>query len=259
MEHLINILKIALIISFIFSNAKAKYIDFSILELTSIAQKIYQNECAGKLKYLVHWNENETFASVGIGHFIWYPKGIEQKFEESFPKLLSFMAHKGLSIPKWLKENSHNPWETKEQMLKDPRADELREFLQQSISIQTLFLANRINKALPKILNATNPNRHDKITKMFDLVTNEKDGYYLLIDYVNFKGEGIKLSERYNNQGWGLLQVLECMSETTNPKKEFARCAKKTLQQRVENSPKKNNEKRWLKGWFKRIDTYTNP
>jgi hypothetical protein len=49
------------------------------------------------------------------------------------------------------------------------------------------------------------------------------------------------------------------MDERGKPKKEFARCAKKVLQQRVDNSPKENNEKRWLKGWFKRIDTYTNP
>ncbi len=259
MEHLINILKLLLITSLLFSTLKAKDIDFSIFELTSIAQKIYQNECAGKLKYLVHWNENEAFASVGIGHFIWYPKGVEQRFEESFPKLLSFMVHQGMSIPKWLETTYHNPWKTKEEMIKDTRADELREFLQQSISMQTLFLANRINKALPKILNATDVSRHDKITKMFNYVANEKNGYYLLIDYVNFKGEGIKVSERYKNQGWGLLQVLECMNKTATPKKEFARCAKKTLQQRVNNSPEENNEKRWLKGWFKRINTYTTP
>ena len=259
MEYHINFLKLLFIILLFFSNAKAKDIEFSIFELTSIAQKIYQNECGGKLEYLVYWNENEPFASVGVGHFIWYPKGVEKKFEESFPKLLIFMVHQGISIPKWLETTQYNPWASKEEMLKDPRSDELREFLQQTISIQTFFLARRINEALPKILNATDTSRHDKIRKMFDYVANEKGGYYLLIDYVNFKGEGIKLSERYKNQGWGLLQVLECMNKTANPQKEFARCAKKVLQLRVDNSPKENHEKRWLKGWIKRIDTYTNP
>ena len=118
-------------------------------------------------------------------------------------------------------------------------------------------MAKRINQALPKILNSTDESRHDRITKMFDTVANEEGGYYLLIDYVNFKGEGVKKTERYDGQGWGLLQVLECMNDTTNPKAEFARCAKKVLTKRVENSPKVRNEEKWLKGWFKRIDTYT--
>ena len=34
-----------------------------------------------------------------------------------------------------------------------------------------------------------------------------------LIDYVNFKGEGVLETERYRGRGWGLLQVLEGMPE----------------------------------------------
>ena len=29
-----------------------------------------------------------------------------------------------------------------------------------------------------------------------------------MIDYVNFKGDGLKPTERYKGEGWGLLQVL---------------------------------------------------
>ena len=257
MEYHINFIKLILISLLLTTVVKAKDIEFSIFELTNIAQKIYNNECAGKLKYLVYWNDAENFASVGIGHFIWYPKGVKKEFDESFPKLLEFMKHQGLLIPKWLQDAKHNPWNSKEEMLKDPRSIELRDFLQQTISVQALFIAKRLNKALPKILNATDESRHDKITKMYDAVANEKEGYYLLIDYVNFKGEGIKPSERYAGHGWGLLQVLECMQETIKPKIEFARCAKKVLTQRVKNAPKDKNETKWLKGWFKRIDTYT--
>lgn len=246
-----------MIASIFISQIKAKDIELSIFELTNIAQKIYQNECSGKLKYLVYWNEAECFASVGIGHFIWYPTLVNKKFDESFPKLLTFMKHQGVSMPKWLKEAEYCPWDSKEEMYKDSRSDMLREFLQQTISIQALFMARRINKALPKILNATEDSRHDRIIKMFDKVANEESGYYLLIDYVNFKGEGVKTTERYNNQGWGLLQVLECMTDSINPKAEFAKCSKQVLTIRVENSPKERNEKKWLKGWFKRIDTYT--
>lgn len=257
MEYHITLLRNMLIAFVLCSSMQAKNIEFSIFELTTIAQKIYQNECSSKLDYLVFWSEREEFASVGIGHFIWYPKGVEKKFDESFPKLISYMKHQGVLMPKWLEDTSHCPWNSKEEMHKDPRSDILREFLQQTISIQALFMANRINEALPKILDTTDNSRHDKIINMFDAVANAKNGYYLLIDYVNFKGEGTKQSERYHGQGWGLLQVLECMQETTNPKAEFARCAKQVLAQRVENAPKVRNEHKWLKGWFTRIDTYT--
>jgi len=37
---------------------------------------------------------------------------------------------------------------------------------------------------------------------------------------------------------------------------EFSDCAKKVLEERVRNSPASRGEKRWLKGWFNRIDTY---
>jgi len=257
LEYRINFIKLALIASLFLTNIKAQDIEFSIFELTTIAQKIYKNECSSRLDYLVYWNDAECFASIGIGHFIWYPKDKNKKFEESFPKLLTFMQYRGVLLPEWLSEAKHNPWNSKEEMMQDPRVDELREFLQQTISIQAFFMARRINDALPKILNATDTNRHDKITKMFDAVANEDGGFYLLIDYVNFKGEGVKKTERYNGKGWGLLQVLECMDESKNPKAEFAKCAKKVLAQRVENSPKERNEKKWLKGWFMRIDTYT--
>ena len=43
-------------------------------EINLIGQRIFRNECAGKIEYLTAWNEGEEFASLGIGHFIWYPK-----------------------------------------------------------------------------------------------------------------------------------------------------------------------------------------
>jgi hypothetical protein len=257
MEYHINLIKLLLIATLFTNQLKAKDIEFSIFELTTIAQKIYFNECSSKLKYLVYWNDAECFASIGIGHFIWYPEGKKKKFDESFPKLLTFMKHRGVILPSWLDDNTTNPWKNKQEMEKDPRSQELREFLQQTISIQAFFMARRINKALPKILTATDPSRHAKITDMFDKVANTDSGYYLLIDYVNFKGEGVKESERYAKKGWGLLQVLECMNDTTHPKQEFARCAKKVLAERVKNSPPERNETKWLKGWFTRINTYT--
>jgi hypothetical protein len=257
MEHLINFIKSLLIVLLLSSSVKAKDIEFSIFELTTIAQKIYYNECSSRLDYLVYWNKSENFASIGIGHFIWYPQGINKKFDESFPKLLTYMKYHGVTLPKWLKDIPANPWRSRQEMEKDPRSQELREFLQQTISIQALFMAKRINEALPKILESVDESRHQKIQMMFDAVAKSDEGYYLLIDYVNFKGEGVKKSERYNGHGWGLLQVLECMDDTTHPKQEVAKCPKKVLPQRVNNAPKQRNETKWLKGWFTRIATYT--
>ena len=119
MEYHISFIKLALIGLLLTVGVKAKDIEFSIFELTNIAQKIYNNECAGKLKYLVYWNDAENFASVGIGHFIWYPKGIKKEFDESFPKLLTYMKHQGLVLPEWLAEAKYNPWNSKKEMLKD--------------------------------------------------------------------------------------------------------------------------------------------
>jgi len=62
-----------------------------------IAKKVWQNEGAGLDKYLVHWNDGEDFASVGIGHFIWFSKGHTERFREVLYRgtlKLNFMQQK---------------------------------------------------------------------------------------------------------------------------------------------------------------------
>ncbi len=82
-------------------------------------------------------------------------------------------------------------------------------------------------------------------------------GLYILLDYTNFKGEGTLKSERYNGQGWGLLQVLEHMDpREANKQKAFALSAKAMLSRRIKNSPKARGEERWRKGWNIRLNTY---
>jgi len=89
-----------------------------------------------------------------------------------------------------------------------------------------------------------------------------KGGWYPLIDYINFKGKGIKSTERYNNQGWGLLQVLKTMRPVTaGPAAlmEFSRAAKAVLERRVRNAPPAKNEGRWMRGWTNRVNGYATP
>ena len=109
------------------------------------------------------------------------------------------------------------------------------------------------------MLAAAPPAERGKIEKQFNRVASSAQGCYALIDYVNFKGEGVLVTERYHGRGWGLLQVLEGMSGSGDgaaAANEFADSAARVLRERVENSPPERNEKRWLQGWLSRVATY---
>ena len=71
------------------------------------------------------------------------------------------------------------------------------------------------------------------------------------------KGEGTKTDERYNGEGWGLLQVLSAMTgHGPGATSEFARSAATVLERRVKNSPPARGEARWLAGWKSRVRSY---
>jgi hypothetical protein len=134
---------------------------------------------------------------------------------------------------------------------------ELRQFLARTIDLQAQFLAHRLQEALPKILADTTPAKRANVQQQFERVAGSARGRYALVDYVNFKGEGILPSERYRDQGWGLLQVLEEMRSDPDAADEFARAAKTVLTRRVKNAPRERHESRWLSGWLKRINSYS--
>jgi len=66
-------------------------ISISSEQVHTIAQKIWRNECGGTISGLTTWNHGETCASLGIGHFIWYPTKKSDRFHETFPELLLFL------------------------------------------------------------------------------------------------------------------------------------------------------------------------
>src|SRR5688572_23162796 len=70
--------------------AAPAFAELSDAELDKVGRKVWQNESGGKRDGLTAWNVGENFPSLGIGHFIWYPKGVNGPFEESFPKLIEF-------------------------------------------------------------------------------------------------------------------------------------------------------------------------
>ncbi len=226
-----------------------------------IGQRIWNNECGGRVMGLTSWNGGEEFPSLGIGHFIWYPKGYEGPFEEGFPKLIEFAKQRGAKPPA-VALSADSPWNSKaefEAALHSPPMKELRTWLANSIGLQTDFIIARSKAALPKMMEAAPEGTAARIERNYNKVATTPNGVYALIDYVNFKGEGTNPKERYNGKGWGLMWVLLEMKDvpTGQPAAaEFARAAKRALDRRIENSPPDRGESRWRQGWHNRCDGY---
>ncbi|HEC84205.1 MAG: hypothetical protein DRR08_19020 [Candidatus Parabeggiatoa sp. nov. 2] len=239
-----------------------QYIQIAQEDAAEIGQKIWLNESSGKISGLTAWNNGENFASLGIGHFIWYPQGEEKRFTESFPQLLEFMQEQGVILPDWLQNTPDCPWQTRQEFLNNQRSHKmvsLRTLMKNTVPLQAQFIIRRLEMALPHILD-TLPTAEQRahVRKQFYRLAQTPEGIYALIDYVHFKGEGIKPTERYNGQGWGLLQVLEQMSgeSVDYATTEFVDAAEYILKRRIQNAPPERNEARWLRGWQNRLDSY---
>ncbi len=228
----------------------------------SIGRRIWANECGGTIDGLTSWNEGENFASLGIGHTLWFPAGVDERFEETFPKLVRFIRARGVAVPAWAVPPADCPWPDRAAFLRDfrsPRMNELRRWLAATIGAQTDYLIARQQAALPKMLEACPAADRARVHGRFQDLAATPAGLFALIDYVNFKGEGTKASERYHGQGWGLLQVLQEMrGEARGPQAvtEFAHAADRVLTRRVRNSPPARGEARWLPGWRNRLARY---
>jgi hypothetical protein len=230
-----------------------------------VGKRVWQNECNGTISGLTSWNQGEDFASLGIGHFIWYPKGRQGPFEESFPKLVGFVSNRGAKLPTLLLGVGRGqpcPWNSRAEFLKAQNTvemNQLRRFLADTVDLQAEFLVARLEASLPKMLAEAAPADRTNVQQQFERLTKTPQGCYALIDYVNFKGEGVLHTERYHGQGWGLLQVLEAMhgNSDSGAPDEFARAAKAVLSRRVQNAPPDRHESRWLTGWLRRVNSYS--
>ncbi|MFA5059676.1 MAG: hypothetical protein WC676_03525 [Candidatus Omnitrophota bacterium] len=247
-----------------FPYASAQDITLSDEQVFKIGERIFQNECSDQNKCLLTWNEGEDFLSLGVGHFIWYPAATSGPFEESFIKLLNYLESKGNTPPGWLTQNPKPPcpWNSRQDFLKDPqdpRILDLQDLLVRTKSDQYSFLLTRLNEALPTLIQFAKDQDRPKISKQFYLLSSTPSGIYALMDYINFKGLGVLPSERYQNQGWGLLQILSEMTmqeDSAKALEEFAQIAGRLLEERVKNSPAQRNEEKWLPGWKKRVNSY---
>ncbi len=238
--------------------AGGQQVRLSDRQALEIGKRIWQNECAGTVDGLTSWNGGEDFASLGIGHFIWYPRGESGPFEESFPKLVDFLVANRVDVPGWLRATKDCPWGSRSEFLADfrsPRMKELRSMLADTVAWQARFAAARLEAALPKMLEAAPRGERDRVRANFYRVAGQSLGMYALMDYVNFKGEGTSKTERYDGEGWGLLQVLEEMGGGP-PMVAFSKAADAVLTRRVANSPADRNERKWLAGWRNRCASY---
>jgi hypothetical protein len=218
-----------------------------------IAEKIWRNECAGTVEGLTHWNQGENFGSFGIGHFIWYPIGVEERFQETFPELLAFLRESGVKLPVWLQEALGCPWHTREEFYCDIQSAKmaaLRQLLMETREQQAIFIAKRLERALGEMQGPP--------LKAYQRLVKDSRGLYALIDYMNFKGAGTSPAESYKGEGWGLLQVLQGMPLASHRDviEDFVEVAGRLLKRRVENSPPERNEVRWLPGWLNRVNSY---
>ena len=239
----------------------AQSIQVSDAQALSAGKRLWRNECGGTVEGLTSWNAGEAFASLGIGHYIWYPAGQRGPFEESFPELIRFLAAANVPLPGWLRDARACPWDTRETFLRDrdgARQTELRGLLARTVAEQARFSANRLEAALPKMLAEAPGGEREAVRGRFYRVAAAPGGVYALVDYVNFKGEGVLATERYQGHGWGLLQVLEGMRDGsgTEATRAFAASAARVLTERVANSPAERREARWLPGWKSRVATY---
>ncbi len=237
----------------------ASSLQISKAESDRIGRKLWQNECGGSVEGLTAWNAGEDFASLGIGHFIWYPRSRTGPFHESFPDLLRYLEAQGIALPGWLRETDGCPWANRAAFLADfqgPRLRELRRLLATTVGEQTGFAVERMRLALPAMLQAAPPASAPAIRARFEALSRTPQGQYALVDYVNFKGEGTSPTERYGGQGWGLLQVLEGMEDGDPTPAAFSHAAERVLVQRVRRSPPERGEGRWLPGWRNRVRSY---
>jgi hypothetical protein len=238
--------------------AQSYSVELTKQQTEKLADLIWQNEGAGKKEYLTVWNKNETFPSLGIGHFIWYPTEQKGAFKEQFPQLLAYLKDNNVKLPTWLTTAKVAPWKSKDDFYRDfdkPQLNELRNLLASTVGLQAKFIIQRLEAGIPQILNNSEPAQQKQITQQLTALTGTPEGTFVLLDYINFKGEGISPKERYKGEGWGLKQVLLTMPEKTdNVLNSFAVAADTVLTRRVANAPR--DESAWLKGWRVRVHKY---
>ncbi len=242
----------------------SKAFEISKADTLGVAQRVFKNECDVEIGCLLEWNPGEEFLSLGLEHFTWYPANSPNNANEAFNSYLQYAKEAGEHLPDWLNKTPFPacPWSNREQFLNSKGSQEYKDmldFMTRTKDCQTNYLIENSKRSLDKIIAVAPEDQRLRITKILSQLTNDPQGLYAVIDYINFKGPGIGQADDFEGEGWGLLQVLQGMHDTSTSKEaleEFVRSAKTILMHRVFNASNNKHEDRWLQGWLRRIDTY---
>ena len=234
-------------------------------ESLDIGMKIWMNTSGQNTRNLTYWKEGEEFPSMGIGHFTWPPYTYRGPFSKGrFHELLTFFQENGVTLPSWLEKSRFAPWASSKLFYREidsSQMKELRAILYNTIPLQAQYMSKKINSVFLEMLRPLSIKERKHLTRQFFHVANAPQGHYILTDYLNFKNSGTDPKERYNNTGWGLLQVLQMMGAPDAPKdsiSDFVACSKALLERRIQNAPPDRHEEQWFEDWIKRLETYEN-
>ena len=139
---------------------------------------------------------------------------------------------------------------------------ELRVWLEQTGHLQAGFIVSAFEQRWQALVLPAQ--QKSRLTGLLQQMVGTAQGLFAVVDYFNFKGLGNNPRERYQQQGWGLVQVLEALPPLPAKEKNlvglFRDAAALRLRKRVELAPPERNESRWLEGWLARLDGYlSNP
>ena len=240
------------------------HVELSSAQQTQLANKIEQRETAGKDENLTYWSKHESFPSFGIGHFIWLPEDSKVSFQQTFPELIRYLSTKSIP-PDWVTNLSPFilPWQTRQQFyanFEGRKLSQLRGWLKQTKQLQAEFIFQRFLTQVNKAKSTLDLSQQRSVEKQLKRLTDSSEGLFAIIDYANFKGVGNNKLEVYQDGdkhlGWGLIDVLLAMHDTSeNSLNNFVQSAKFVLKRRA-NLSEQQTEKRWLKGWYHRLDSY---
>lgn len=237
----------------------------NLTDTQKIGLLIWKNEAAQKRELLVFWNTLESFPSLGIGHCIWYLEGQKKgPYTEQFPLLCAYLKKHGTLLPAWLDKaiKTGAPWKTRTEFLQDTqRTEELRALLCSTIDLQTQYMIERCQERLILIMQAVPEDDKMRVAHTLELMKSSPLGTYALVDYLNFKGDGLNEAENRKGDRWGLLQVLLGMPSAVDKDvvvKLFTISAAEKLLRLVKNSEPEYKSIKFLSGWMSRVSSYSN-
>jgi hypothetical protein len=248
-------------------------------QLLSLGYRMWNNYAGGTVDGLTKWDGSDAdhqFMYLGIAQNIWLPEGSNSLFQADWPTVAQRLEELGCKIKPWMLKDC--PWSTKEEFdehFNGKKMTWLRTHLSKEkfVRAQAFCIAERLQRSIDpsspdSLLTGLTADQSALVQKNFDLVAHCSDplGIYALIDYVNFKGEGrLSGTEKFNGQGWGLLQVLLNMqapaegASDADVMKAFVQSAKFTLCQRVINhkiQDPTNNDVQYLDMWVAHLNDY---